>query len=319
MSEISINYLTKNVKLIFEKDIINAEWRFLDRSRHYFVITDTNIANLYEDILSLIPNLKSILVIKAGEKAKSIHVYKKIIKSLIKFKISKDDTLIVFGGGVINDLASFVASTYLGGIDYVLIPTTLVAQVSAALSERCYLDIDVKNAISVISHPLAIIIDPTILKTLSQSEFEDGIAEIIKYGMIKDKTILQEISDHKITINTINFYYLLEKCINIKIALETNPKDKNLANFGLLYGKIIRQLSTNELSYGRLLAIGMYYELQNEELRFELKSILKLYNLDTYLPKWNINYQKYIAKQNTSYETIEIKSMGNAELVFHQN
>ena len=322
MSELDVKYPSANVKIIIENGIVNNEWSFLNREFRYIVITDTNLTKFYAKLLSTIPNLETILAIKPGEKAKSISVYEKIIQSLVKLKITKNDVIIAFGGGVVGDLTGFVASTYLRGVKYIQIPTSLVSQVNSSIGGKCGIDIIDKNSIGSFYHPINIIIDPQLLRTLPNNEFENGISEIIKYAMIKDEKMYQEILNNEITANYENLIGLIKRCINIKIALglkaELNYDSNNLLNYGLLYGNIIDRLSNSKLSYGRMIATGMYYELQNLDLKNSFKTILAKYHLDSDLSKWNIDYLKYLSQDKSSYVCVNIDKIGKAKLNNHK-
>ena len=322
MSELNVKYPSANVKIIIDNGIVNKEWSFLNREFRYIVITDTNLTKFYAKLLSTIPNLETILAIKPGEKAKSISVYEKIIQSLVKLDITKNDIIIAFGGGVIGDLTAFVASTYLRGVKYIQIPTTLVSQINSSIGGKCGIDIINKNSIGAFYHPLTIIIDPQVLQTLPSSEFENGISDMIKYAMVKDEKMYQEILNNEITANYENLTELIKRCVSIKISLglkaELHHDDNNLLNYGLLYGNIIDRLSHTKLPYGKMIATGMYYELQDLDLKNNFKTILAKYHLDSDLSKWNIDYLKYLSQENSSYVCVNIDKIGKAKLIHHE-
>ena len=137
---------------------------------------------------------------------------------------------------------------------------------------------------------------------------------------IKDEKMYQEILNNEITANYENLIGLIKRCINIKIALglkaELNYDSNNLLNYGLLYGNIIDRLS--KLSYGRMIATGMYYELQNLDLKNSFKTILAKYHLDSDLSKWNIDYLKYLSQEKSSYVCVNIDKIGKAKLINHK-
>lgn len=322
MSEINAKYLKKQVKNIIQTGIITKEWSFLDKTKRYFVITDKNLSVEYNNLLESIPNLQTILELKPGENVKSIKTYQKIISVLIKLHARKNDVLIAFGGGVITDLTGFVASTYLRGIEYIQIPTSLTAQVSASIGGKCGINYDGKNNIGTIYHPSLIITDPFLLKTLPQIEFEKGMVEVIKYAMIKDEKLFYEISNNLINSSHPNLEEIITKCIKIKTFIcekdEFDTDTRKLLNYGHTYGNIIYRLSKFKLSYELCVALGMYYELNDLDIKDTFKRTLTKYNLSTNLDKYHIDYNKQLNKErkltHKEITLINIEKIGKARI-----
>ena len=140
MSEFLAKYSTKKVPIIIENNIVEKSWSILDHSKRYLVITDSNLLKTYDELIYQIPNLITTIALKPGELAKSIEVYQKIITALTKLGVKRNDVIIAFGGGVIGDLVGFVACTYLRGIDFIQIPTTLISQIDASIGGKCGID-----------------------------------------------------------------------------------------------------------------------------------------------------------------------------------
>lgn len=226
------------------------------------IITDSNVAPLHLD------NIKKAMakpafhyIIEAGEASKTIHTCIDIYNFLAQNHFTKTDLLIALGGGVCGDLAGFVAATYLRGIRYYSVPTTLLAMVDSSIGGKCGADIPYgKNLVGAIYQPYGVLIDTLFLNTLSQSVFNDGMAEVIKYGFIYDRSIYDK------SINNLkqNIEQIIFRCAQIKTEIvQKDEFDSNLRmilNFGHTIGHAIEKLGAySRYSHGQAVAIGMAY------------------------------------------------------------
>ena len=188
-----------------------------------------------------------------------------IYEALLNAKLTRSDLLIALGGGVIGDLAGFVASSYLRGIKFVQIPTSLLAQVDSSVGGKVAVDLPQgKNLVGAFYHPKAVIIDPDVLNTLPDHFISDGMGEVIKYGCIKDKELFELLCRHtsfddlkpKLT-------QIIARCVDIKrIVVEADQFDlgeRILLNFGHTLAHTIEQHFNYEReSHGEAVGIGMY-------------------------------------------------------------
>lgn len=315
MMEFQLKLTSKKMHIILANGIVDTNWRLLPPNKRFLVITDTNLTKLYGKLLSTIPNLITIISIKSGELAKSLHVYEKLIATLQKEQLKKEDVILAFGGGVINDLAGFIAATYLGGVEYIQIPTSLIAQIDTSIRGKCGIHYQYMNAIGTIHHPSTVIIDINFLKTLPQEEWNNGMAEFIKYGFISDDSIIDDIQKFHLPFKTELLLSLIERCI--KIQLEITKKDEfseneaHLLDFGSAYGHTIQVKSKLKISYGQALAYGMFYELKHSPFQEVLLDLLKKYHLDNDIEKWNIEPDTFTI---ANHMQIELKEIGKAKL-----
>ena len=167
-----------------------------DKPKRVFVITDETVAKLYLETLtqSLKENgVETISQILAdGESTKTLDTVFNLYNFLLENEASRSDMIIAFGGGVIGDITGFVASTFKRGIKFLQIPTTLLAQVDSAVGGKTGVNLNGgKNLVGTFYQPSAVIVDVTVLKTLSETDFIAGLAEVIKYGVIMDSELLQ--------------------------------------------------------------------------------------------------------------------------------
>lgn len=217
-----------------------------------------------------------IIEIKSGEKNKTIKTCEKIWQQLTNLNLDRKALLINLGGGVLGDMGGFCAATYKRGIDFVQIPTTLLAQVDASIGGKLGVDFgNFKNQIGVFCQPKAVFIDVEFLKTLPQKQIQSGFAEIIKHCLIADKMMFEELSKQKIKeISPKNSAQYLQRIIshsvNIKknIVLEDFKEQgiRQLLNFGHTLGHAIESYfflsksAKNYLLHGEAIAAGMLLE-----------------------------------------------------------
>jgi 3-dehydroquinate synthase len=307
MNTISINISLKKkqYKIYMERGILTSigkKLRQVYKGRTLVVITDKNVERLYMKELkqSFLDNgfKVNVISIEPGEKSKSLDMLKKIYENLCELKIKRKDVIVSLGGGVVGDLSGFAAATYLRGISYVQIPTSLLAQVDSSIGGKVAVDLPWgKNLVGNFYHPDAVFMDPEVLKTLSDRFFSDGMAEVIKYGFIKDKTILEDLNSYKSKEEALNnIENIIYKCCSIKKKLvEEDEKDlgnRMLLNFGHTLGHAVeRYYNYSKYSHGEAVSIGMAYITgRTEELSITkegtysyMVNILKKYGLPVYI------------------------------------
>lgn len=324
MKTLTINYQHNNVKLYFGENIINQSWDILDKSLNYFVITDQNINKLYNNLISSIPNLKGICSLVPGEQSKSIECYHMIITLLQTYKICRNDVIIAIGGGVITDLAGMVAGTYLRGIRFINIPTSLIGMVDASIGGKCGVNVnDYKNQIGLFYHPLSIIIDPTWLKTLPEIQLTSGLSEIIKIAITLDEKMYNEINNiskddlYDISILSKFIYKAIINKIKIVKKDEYDQNSRHILNFGHTIGHLIETTTSFNITHGEAVARGMIAELSNQEIETSLITLLKKFNLLTEKIE-KIDYLSLIKTDkktnNDSISLINVTSIGHAKI-----
>lgn len=284
MKQINNIFIGEN---IISKDIIKQYFS----GNKFHIITDSTVKNLY--LQKIVDELKpfdvTITVISTGESQKNLDIITSIYSSLTHINFSRCDTIIALGGGVVGDIAGFVASTYLRGVNFLQIPTTLLSQVDSAFGGKCAINfLGVKNVIGSFYDAHLTLVDTTFLKTLSATDFNDGIAEIIKYGLTLDKNILNMLD------NTSDMTAIISRCIELKLSLtEKDPYDKNIRqilNFGHTIGHALESIDNfNTLTHGKAVAIGMVTEsmlafklgLCPQDYSAEIIKILNKFSLPT--------------------------------------
>lgn len=241
------------------------------------ILTDTNVNKHW-----LLPVKKSIkqktleIIIKSGENEKNIETVKNIWKKMFDLGLDRKSLLINLGGGVICDLGGFAASTFMRGIDFLNIPTTLLAQVDASVGGKTGIDFDeIKNAIGIFKNPASIIIDVSTLKTLPKRELIAAFGEIIKHGVIDSKKHFDLVTAKKPEeFNQNELVEIIKKSTQLKLKIvekdfkETTGLRRTL-NFGHTIGHAIETLCLkrkNLLLHGEAVAIGMVGESKLAQL-----------------------------------------------------
>lgn len=206
--------------------------------------------------------------IPSGEISKNLRTCTQVWNDLLKFGADRSCLLINLGGGMVTDLGGFVASTYKRGISFINIPTSLLAMVDAAVGGKTGVDFgNLKNIIGVFSNPEMILIDVNYLSTLPQRELKCGLAEVIKYGLIADMKLWNQIRDDK-QLNNSTLKSIIYHSVNIKLAIvQQDFFEKNVRktlNFGHTIGHAIESYLLDKkypLNHGEAIAIGMVVEL----------------------------------------------------------
>ena len=250
-------------------DYLNDKLREIGISgRKVCIITDSNVAPLYlSDIKNICENIASKVVsfvFEAGEANKNLSVIEKIYEKLILEKFDRKDYLIALGGGVTGDMTGYAAATYLRGISFVQIPTTLLAQVDSSIGGKTGVDFQqYKNMVGAFHQPSLVYMNLNTLKTLNDRELSAGMAEVIKHGLIKDKKYYEWIKKHNTQIIEREYDILEEmvykSCLIKGEVVEHDPKEQGeraLLNFGHTVGHAIEKLMNFKWLHGECIAIG---------------------------------------------------------------
>lgn len=233
-----------------------------------YIITDNNVAAFYlKDIEKQIASIAPVssYIFEAGEKSKNLQTICAIYDDLLEKQMDRTSLIIALGGGVVGDLAGFVAATFMRGIPFIQIPTTVVAQNDSSIGGKVGVDYkDYKNMIGAFYHPKLVFININVLQTLPKREFSAGMAEVIKHGYILPTVLLTYLQMHVEQIMHMDEETLLEMTylsVNTKCHfVEKDPKEKNIRkilNFGHTFGHALETCSQFTLLHGECVAYGM--------------------------------------------------------------
>ena len=268
MKKITVNANSASYDILIEGGLLNRCGELIssvEKSRKCAIVTDDNVDRLYGDIT--VKSLEksgftvSKFVVPHGEESKSHEQLISIYNFLCENDITRTDFLIALGGGVVGDLTGFCAATYLRGIDYVQIPTTLLAQVDSSVGGKTAVNIDSgKNLVGAFKQPALVITDTDTLSTLSEETYSEGMGEVIKYGMIRSLPLFEKLSggESRKFVDEI-----IAECISIKRDVVQNDEfdtgERMILNFGhTLAHAIEKAAGYGTVPHGKAVAIGMY-------------------------------------------------------------
>lgn len=284
-------------------DQVGKEIAEMTTSRRVAVITDKNVARHYgEQVQGQLADEGfdvCMIILEPGEQTKTFETMPAIYSQLIEASLTRSDVIVALGGGVVGDIAGFAAASYLRGVDFVQIPTSLLAQVDSSVGGKVGVDLpEGKNLVGAFYHPTEVIIDPLVLETLTDHYFADGMAEVIKYGCIHDVSFLRKLAKLNsreavmAEIETI----VARSCDIKREMVEQDEKDKGvrmLLNFGHTLGHAIEAFYHYEsITHGHAVAIGMVTLTHISEQKGlteagtadELIGVLETHKLPTTLP-----------------------------------
>ena len=235
--------------------------------------------------------------------------------------VTRDASIIALGGGVTGDLSGFIASTYLRGLDLIQIPTSLLAQIDSSVGGKVAINTSsAKNSVGSFYPASLVLIDPLTLNTLSKRHFNNGMAEMIKYGMIYSKDLFDKILNEDVQGNL--EYFIYESLVIKKYFVENDEYDKGLRqilNFGHTFGHAYEAYySFDKYFHGESIALGMLDVCNNKEIKSKLLTVLKKYNLPTEDPVKKaalLPFVKNDKKQTKEYlNLIVVDKIGEAKI-----
>lgn len=272
----TLNVETKNYNIILSDENFSSLTeeinKFTANQKRLFVFSK-KVFNLYKKEL-MIPETE-VIIINDGEKEKNIKNYLKIINRAKEIGLSRKDVIIAVGGGVIGDLAGFVASTYMRGIDYIQVPTTLLSMVDSSVGGKTAIDLDgIKNIIGTFYQPKRVFININFLKTLNKRQYLSGLGEILKYSFIEDDCghkhslflfeYLTLCSEKLLEREPMTLFRVIDYCLQLKISVvNQDEKEANLRkilNLGHTYGHALESLGKyKKYTHGEAVIQGLFF------------------------------------------------------------
>jgi 3-dehydroquinate synthase len=241
-------------------------------AHRYAVVTDTNVGPLYADQVrdALDATRTSVVTIPAGESHKTRDVWARVTDELLAAALGRDTTIIALGGGVVGDLAGFVAATFMRGVPYIQMPTTLLAMIDASVGGKTGVDTPAgKNLVGAFHQPAAVVADTSMLASLPSEQLRAGFAEAIKHGVIADADYFERVQDAAAHLSSLDvrgdlMLDVVARSVEIKAAVVTSDERelgaRKTLNFGHTIGHAVETCSGYSLLHGDAVAIGMVYE-----------------------------------------------------------
>ena len=268
-------------------------------NRKICIYTDSNVEKLYakqiQELLEPVCRKVILFSFPAGEEYKTLDTIKEAYKTLIEAGFDRKDLILALGGGVVGDMAGYTAATYLRGIDFVQVPTTLLAQSDSSIGGKTGVDFDgYKNMVGAFHMPRLVYMNLATLKTLDARQFYNGFAEVMKHGLIKDAIFYEWLIDKMYEICERDLDTLEEmirrSCTVKKLVVEKDPTEQGeraLLNFGHTIGHAIEKYKNFTLSHGECVALGCVaaafiswkHELLTMEEYYEVRDMFVPFNL----------------------------------------
>ena len=315
MIELSVNIKSESKSypiIIKNEEISELSGRLVSflQDRKYIAVISEKVEKLYGTQLNIPEENKFIL--KDGEKEKNFKNYKKILEKALKMKLTRKDAMVAIGGGVAGDITGFAASTYMRGIDFIQVPTTLLSCVDSSVGGKTGIDTGFgKNLIGSFYQPKIVFINPKFLKTLDERQFKTGMGEVVKYSFIEKSckcdeelnltNFLSEKSEQILARDEKILSKLIEICIKLKISVvEKDEKESGLRrilNFGHTYGHAVEKITKyKKFTHGEAIVEGMKFafklavkrNLIDKNYMFLAEDVIKKYNFRE-IPQFNID------------------------------
>ena len=242
-----------------EYDVVVGHAFSVTNLQNPIIVTDENVAKHHLEKIQTLLNAKSVIV-PAGEEHKNLETVSRLWKAFLENGLDRKSTVIALGGGVIGDMTGFAASTYMRGIDWIGIPTTLLSIVDASLGGKTGFDLpEGKNLIGSFYPPKLVIADPSLLLTLTERELRSGMAEVVKHGIISDPDLFA-MCQHGMDWVKSNLEDVVKQAMAVKIqVIEEDPYERGIRaklNLGHTVGHAVELVSKFELRHGEAIAIG---------------------------------------------------------------
>jgi 3-dehydroquinate synthase len=271
MHELEIKLPSRDYKISIGKgllDNLGERIRQVSDAKNVLVISDRNVWRHYENKVraSLASTGLSVntILIEPGEQSKNLMCFKDVSEKMSQMSVRRDHLIIALGGGVVGDMAGFIASVYMRGLPYVQVPTTLLAQVDSSVGGKTGIDLPMgKNLLGSFHQPISVVIDVDTLHTLDKRQLSEGMAEVIKYGAICDSELFSRLEAHGSVEGVLGeIENVVFKCCSIKKDfVEQDEKDageRQKLNFGHSFGHAIERMGNYcENTHGEAVAIGM--------------------------------------------------------------
>ncbi|KIR01774.1 3-dehydroquinate synthase [Lachnospiraceae bacterium TWA4] len=269
---ITVHYDKKPIySIVFGRNFLDATTHLkeldVDKKR-VCIVTDSTVASYYlkevEELFSTIARKVTSFVFPAGEENKQLSTIENLYEHLINHQFDRKDLLVALGGGVVGDMTGYAAATYLRGISFIQMPTTLLSQVDSSIGGKTGVDFkSYKNMVGAFYQPSLVYMNLSTLKTLTKRQYIEGMGEIIKHSLIKDASYYSWLKDHKDEILELNLDVceeMIERSCQIKRqVVENDPTEKGergLLNFGHTLGHAIEKEKGFSLLHGECVALG---------------------------------------------------------------
>ena len=283
MSVLHMDLGADSYDIIIERGALQKAGEYLDLDRKVLVLTDDGVPERYAQTVAAQAKDGHVFTVSQGEESKSIPTFSEVLSELLKLGFSRRDAVVAVGGGVVGDLAGFVASAYMRGIDFYNIPTTVLSQVDSSIGGKTAVNLDgIKNIVGAFKQPKRVLVDLELLSTLPERQISNGLAEAVKMSLTSDAELFRLFEKGNIS-ERMDEIITRSLCIK-KDVVEQDEKElglRKILNFGHTIGHGIESFEhLNGLYHGECVALGMI-PMVSDELRPRLIKVLDMLGLPT--------------------------------------
>lgn len=283
MMVISVSLGAQSYPIILDSGVLSHAGEHLALARRVLVVTDSGVPEEYAETVAGACRQARICTVPAGESSKNMRSYQQLLGEMLALGMGRGDCVVAVGGGMVGDLAGFAAATYMRGVDFYNVPTTLLAQVDSSVGGKTAIDMNgVKNIVGVFHQPRAVLIDTDTLRSLSRRQMAAGLAESVKMAMTCDAALLELIESSSDL--TADLPEIIARSLSIKArVVEQDPTEQGLRrvlNFGHTIGHAVESCAGGKLLHGECVAMGML-PVCGPALRPRLTNILRKCGLPT--------------------------------------
>ena len=283
MMVISVSLGTQSYPIILDSGVLTHAGEHLALARRVLVVTDSGVPEEYAETVAGACRQARICAVPAGESSKNMGSYQQLLGEMLALGMGRGDCVVAVGGGMVGDLAGFAAATYMRGVDFYNVPTTLLAQVDSSVGGKTAIDMNgVKNIVGAFHQPRAVLIDTDTLRSLSRRQMAAGLAESVKMAMTCDAALLELIESSSDL--TADLPEIIARSLSIKAwVVEQDPTEQGLRrvlNFGHTIGHAVESCAGGKLLHGECVAMGML-PMCGPALRPRLTNILRKCGLPT--------------------------------------
>ena len=286
---ISVSLQEESYNIYIERGALARAGELLHLARRVLVVTDSGVPAAYAAAVAGACELAQICTLPAGESSKSFESYQLLLRAMLRLGMTRGDCVAAVGGGIAGDLAGFAAATYMRGVDFYNIPTTLLSQVDSSIGGKTAVDLgDTKNIVGAFWQPKLVIVDPDTLSTLPRRHFINGLAEAVKAGLLADPELFsifekEDVDDRigEIICRSLRFKK------SIVEQDETEQGMRKALNFGHTIGhgieavKGIKGRRTTGLFHGECVALGMLPMIESKALQKRVRGVYRRLGLPT--------------------------------------
>jgi len=266
--------------IVVERGALKRAGELLDLDRKVMIVTDSGVPAVYADTVAGQSKEAYIHLLNEGEEHKTLRSYEEVLRHMMDRGFTRGDCVVAVGGGMVGDLAGFAAASYMRGVDFYNIPTTILSQVDSSIGGKTAVNLGgIKNIIGAFHQPKKVIVDLDLTATLDSRLVSEGLAEALKMGLTSDKKMV-ELFEFR-NINECMDEIILRSLMVKKCVVEQDEREmglRKILNFGHTIGHGIESISG--LYHGECVALGMI-PMVSEELRLRLIAILEKLNLPT--------------------------------------